>query len=268
MAGASVTQTQVPEEPRQEPDPSLTPTEEFDPPENTDDLETFADRVQAEEEANLAATTVERTVPIPAAFIMEQDSSPISSLSGVQEWISQTITFHVQDQDGALFLNTNEDPWTVEATLTGPGAFDTSLETSCTFAEDGYCSIEFALDQITTPTDLYTLTFTVTDANGDAVASVPVGTISDVEVDYKPMEVRFTTQPPTSVRAGGTYDVTLSFWDTVTDNVADTATVSLPSDISCELKIFDGLIETTIDTDTMSDTSKTIFFKKCVFDEN
>ena len=262
MAGASVTQTQVPEEPRQEPDPSLTPTEEFDPPENTDDLETFADKVQAEEEANLAATTVERTVPIPAAFIMEQDNSPISSLSGVQEWISQTITFHVEDQDGALFLNTNEDPWTVQATLTGPGTFDSNLETSCTFAGDGYCSIEFALDKVTTPSDLYTLTFTVNDANGDAVASVPVGTLSDVEVDYKPMEIRFTTQPPPSIRTGGTYDVTLSFWDTITDDVADTATVSIPSDISCELKIVDGPTETTIDTDTMSDISKALICPK------
>ena len=93
------------------------------------------------------------------------------------------------------------------------------------------------------------------DANGLALASVPVITFADLEVDYKPMEIRFTSQPPPSVREEEYISVTLSFWDTVTDAIADTATVSIPS-ISCELKLVQGPTETSIESQIISTTSK------------
>ena len=155
-------------------------------------------------------------------------------------------------------MNINDDPWTAEITAaSGPGALDTNNhQASCEFAADGYCSIQFALDKVSSSSDLYSLSFTVKDASGVALASVPVRTFVHLEVDYKPMEIRFTSQPPASVREEEYISVTLSFWDTVTDAIADAATVSVPS-ISCELKLSQvGATETSIESQTISTTSK------------
>ena len=96
-----------------------------------------------------------RTVPIPTTLVLEQNNAAISTLTGLQEWMPQTVRFHILDNTNTLFLNINDDPWTVEITVaSGPGALDaTSQQTSCEFATDGYCSIQFALDKVTTQSD-------------------------------------------------------------------------------------------------------------------
>ena len=53
--------------------------------------------------------------------------------------------------------------------------------------------------------------------------------------------------------------VTLSFWDTVTDAIAVTPSVSVPS-ISCELKLVEGASETSVETQTLSTASKFLVF--------
>ena len=68
------------------------------------------------------------------------------------------------------------------------------------------------------------------------------------------MEIRYTTQPPGSVREEATFDVSIAFYEN--NALATTANGPLPSDVSCALKLSDGSTETTIETDTISDTSK------------
>ena len=258
MTVESVAKTQAADPPREEPSADEKPTEPIPEPENPDDLTPIDQVRQQEEEAAQEATLVVKTVPLPTALVIEQNNAAISTLTGLQEWMPQTIKFHIVDQDNAVFLNINDDPWTAEITVaSGPGALDTNNhQASCEFAADGYCSIQFALDKVASSSDLYSLSFTVKDASGVALASVPVRTFVHLEVDYKPMEIRFTSQPPASVREEEYISVTLSFWDTVTDAIADAATVSVPS-ISCELKLSQvGATETSIESQTISTTSK------------
>ena len=262
MAVTSVAKTQAADPPREEPSPEEKPTEPIPPPENPDDLTPIDQVRQQEEEQAQADTVVVRTVPIPTTLVLEQNNAAISTLTGLQEWMPQTVRFHILDNTNTLFLNINDDPWTVEITVaSGPGALDaTSQQTSCEFATDGYCSIQFALDKVTTPSDLYSLTFTAKDANGVAIGAISAVTFTDLAVDYKPLEIRFTSQPAAFVREEDYMSVTLSFWDTVTDAIAVTPSVSVPS-ISCELKLVEGASETSVETQTLSTASKFLVFK-------
>ena len=83
-----------------------------------------------------------------------------------------------------------------------------------------------------------------------ATCAAPYGTVQSQTFSIHDLEVRFTTQPPVATRKGGTYSVTLSFWDPVTDAVAVSP---LPSGVSCELKSkpVDGSTETSIDSGSM-----------------
>ena len=71
------------------------------------------------------------------------------------------------------------------------------------------------------------------------------------------MEIRFTSQPSSMIRAMTPFSVSLSFWDPVSMALASAA--PLPSGVSCQLKLSDG---TVLATDTMSDTSKTCLILK------
>ena len=99
-----------------------------------------------------------------------------------------------------------------------------------------------------------------------ADCSAPYGQVQSDSFDTFHLEIRFTSQPPGSIREEATFDVSIAFYNN--DDLATTATGPLPSDVSCALKLSDGSVETTIETDTISDTSKCIHWLNCHSERN
>ena len=83
-----------------------------------------------------------------------------------------------------------------------------------------------------------------------ATCDSPYGQVQSQTFSVHDLEVRFSTEPPVATRKGGTFSVTLSFWDPVTSAVA---VAPLPSGVTCELKSkpMDDPTETSIDSGSM-----------------
>ena len=87
-----------------------------------------------------------------------------------------------------------------------------------------------------------------------AECSAPYGQVQSDSFDTFHLEVKFTSQPPGSIREEATFDVSIAFYNNA--DLATTANGPLPSGVSCALILSDGSTENTIETDTISDTSK------------
>ena len=89
----------------------------------------------------------------------------------------------------------------------------------------------------------------------------PYDQIESSEFEVSDLEIRFSIEPPVATKKEGTFSVALTFWDPVTNAVA---VAPLPSGITCDLKLSDGSTESTLESGTLSDSSK--FLAKILLD--
>ena len=219
--------------------------------------ETYADQIQAADAEALATETTPVPIAVPTNIEIIDDTT-INSVT-LEEMVPFPLTVPLKvalvDNNSALVENTGTaSPWEITGSLAANDAGAVLIGDTTAQVINGYA--EFPNIYVDKRGSGYEIEFAVSSPASSAV--IPLTGVAIPEVNYRPLSVKFTSQPILEKKGVVfTQDVVVSIWDDALDMKADLSSITnvsviAPDHTSCELTLhtlgqLDGTTTATID---------------------